>query len=138
MKSTKFFPPYFKKGRLSKCTLKTSFQKVSGVYIIKSLGVDSKVLYVGYSTNNLYRTMYRHFQSHKDEQTRHVYGKFSVKVRIIKTTESQAFRLEKYLIKKMKPTDNENTYENETIKPIDLTTVNYFTSGDTFVEEYDY
>ena len=82
--------------------------------------------------------MYRHFQVHKDDQTRHIYGKYSVKVRVIKTTPNQANRVEKYLIKKLKPTDNENTYESETVKPIDLTEVNYFTSGETFVEEYDY
>jgi excinuclease UvrABC nuclease subunit len=136
MKSTKFFPPYFKKGKLNKCSLKTSFQKVAGVYIIKNL--ENKVLYVGYSSNNLYRTMYRHFQKHKDEQTRHIYGKYSVKVRIIKTTESQAFRLEKYLIKKLKPSDNEFNYEQENVKPIEISGIDYFTSGESFDEDYPY
>lgn len=133
MKATKFFEPYFKKGKLNKCSLKTDFEKRAGVYIIKNF--ENEVLYVGHSTNNLYRTMYRHYQNHRDEQTRHIYGKYKTKVRIFTTTAAQAVRLEKYLIQKLKPRDNENRYEDEKIKPVNIKEVNFWSSGDTFVED---
>jgi hypothetical protein len=136
MKSTKFFPPYFKKGKLNKCSLKTTFQNFAGVYIIKNL--KDEVLYVGYSSNNLYRTIYRHYQKWEDEQKRSTYGKYSTKIRVIKTTNLQAPRVERYLIQKLKPRDNENGYESEEIKPINLKEINYFTSGESFEDDYPF
>jgi hypothetical protein len=58
MKKTRYKEPYNKYG-------KTNFgftENKSGVYLIKSKRTN-KIVYVGYSASNLYKTMYRHFQS---------------------------------------------------------------------------
>ena len=119
-------PPY-NKG-------KTTFKKrnVAGVYLIY---IDSVLMYVGYSGNNLYRTMYRHFQrwSHPRQQV-FTYDPAKAKVRVIYTnTPQQAYNLEKALIVKLKPKDNTNgtqldltpaenkvyyNYIDEDIKPV--------------------
>ena len=87
-------------------------KKQSGVYFIKN--TLDKIVYVGYSENNLYKTIYRHFQQWTDktkQQPRFVYDK-KYKVRIIFTTPQRAAMLEKYLIKKMQPEDNSFKYQN--------------------------
>lgn len=106
MKVFKYREPYTPDG---KTTYPETINR-SGVYVIKRDGV---VCYVGHSKTNLYKTMYRHFQSWKDKtQVRVSYAtvlnqhKFTV--RIIYATPAQADRLEKYLILKLVPTDNPN------------------------------
>ncbi len=121
MKLSKYFPPYFKKGALDKCSLNTSFMNSAGVYIIRK---GSEVVYVGFSGTNLYKTMYRHFQTHNDKrQERFIYGKYETTVRIIKCTALQAEKLEKKLILKYKPVDNKMKYENLSLNlpPVNLT-----------------
>jgi excinuclease UvrABC nuclease subunit len=131
MKISKFFPPYYKSNDLDKCTLKTDYQKKSGVYFIKDN--TNTTIYIGHSSTNLYKTIYRHFQEWNDKrQERKVYNKFNYTIRIITTTPTQAPRLETYLIKKLKPRDNEIKYNNliefkevkikdiEPLKPIDI------------------
>jgi hypothetical protein len=90
--------------------------KKSGVYLIKK---NNKVVYVGEShTNNLYKTLYRHFQFWNDKvpQKRVTFkndrSSGKIKVRVIITTKSQAVRLQKYLIKKIKPSKNEVYYNS--------------------------
>ncbi len=84
----------------------------AGVYLIFSERTG-KPVYIGYSERNLYKTIYRHFQSWNDSQTnRKVYNKTGYKVRVIFTTPGRAFLLEKYLIMKIKPRDNKEKYEN--------------------------
>ena len=108
MKVYKFSEPY--KGK------RTTFPETKdcqGVYIIKE---DGKIVYVGFSGYSIYKTMYRHFQTwnHKFQQvvsyasrmSRHRYT-----VRPILCTARQAYSLEKRLIKKYHPRDNEITYE---------------------------
>lgn len=108
MKVFKFFPPYKKDG-------KTNFPQTAnrtGVYIIKENGV---IVYVGFSGYNLYKTMYRHFQtwhhkiqdvvSYKSQMNRKDYT-----VRVVYCTAKQAAALEKALIKKHRPRDNEMKY----------------------------
>ncbi len=110
-----------------------SLQGKPGVYLIY---LKEKVVYVGYSGTNLYKTMYRHFQSWKDKtQTRVVYSDLTnITVRVVYTnTAGTASRLEKALIKKYNPVDNTVVYPevkeskliaitedyiNEPIKPI--------------------
>jgi len=117
MKVFKFYPPYRANGG-------TSFpetQKRSGVYLIKE---NDRLVYVGFSSNNLYRTLYRHFQewtekryygakvpphrvTYKSKMNRNRYT-----VRVVLCSAEQAERLEKMLIRKHKPRDNDLKYEN--------------------------
>ena len=99
MKKSRFKPPYNKEG------LKTMFPKLrgkSGVYIIKSIRTG-KIVYIGHSQSDLYKTMYRHFQSWNDEsQIRTTYPKKGYTVRIVLTSKTRAKWLEKALILKYK------------------------------------
>jgi len=102
--------PYLSNG-------KTTFniQKRPGVYMIYK---GEKPVYIGYSGTNLYKTLYRHFQSWNDRtQTRVVYRDLSdITVRVVYThTGNQAAKLEKALIVKLKPRDNPNKYEQYTL-----------------------
>lgn len=87
-----------------------NIRNVPGVYIIYK---KNTIIYVGFSGNNLYRTMYRHFQDwKKSKQYRAVYDPNDVKVRVIYCkTPIQAYRLEKALILKYDPIGNKHTYE---------------------------
>jgi hypothetical protein len=82
-----------------------------GCYVIYK---GDKPVYVGMSGTNVYKTMYRHFQSWNDKtQVRITYKPKAVKpfsCRVILCTPSQAARLEKMLILKYKPKDNPMKY----------------------------
>ena len=96
--------PYLENGRTFFNT-----RKKSGVYEIYEA---SKIVYIGYSGSDVYKAMYRHFQSWNDRsQIRITYNPSSVKVRVIycnnKTT---AARLEKALIINKQPRDNPQQY----------------------------
>lgn len=110
MKVYRFRRPYRKDGR-------TNFPDAKGrkgVYIIK---VDGKITYIGHSGSDLYRTMYRHFQSWTDPTQRRVTykGRVSrdrISVRVAYTnTARQAATLERALILKYKPRDNPDKLE---------------------------
>lgn len=109
MQKSRFIQPY--KGS------KTSYPDTkgrSGVYLIKE---NDKLVYVGYSGTNLYRTMYRHFESwtHRSQEVITYADKMSRKrytVRVILCTPAQAARLERALIIKHEPRDNQNKYRN--------------------------
>ena len=109
MKVFKFLPPYKKDG-------KTNFPETmnrTGVYLIKENG---KIVYVGFSGYNLYKTMYRHFQRwrHKTQEVVSYRDDMKSKdytVRIVFCTTKQAAALEKALIKKHRPRDNEMKYK---------------------------
>ena len=104
MKKTRWKEPYNKQG-------KTNFpeRERPGVYLIKSKA-SGKIVYVGYSSNNLYRTMYRHFQAwnHSEQPivTYQAKGPDNYLVRVIYCTAKQAVTLEELLILKHKPEDN--------------------------------
>lgn len=104
MTKSKFLPPYDNDGH----TTFRNADKKSGVYLIKENG---KMVYIGYSATNLYRTLYRHFQKWKHPyQEVTTYARDGAKeytVRVIFTTAQQADRLETYLIQKYLPRDNE-------------------------------
>lgn len=80
----------------------------SGTYLIFDKRIN-KIVYVGYSGYNLYKTLYRHFQSWVDEQYRAVYDKndTNILVRVIYTTPKRSKQLEKLLIEKYLPRDNQ-------------------------------
>lgn len=101
--------PYNSKGKTT-----FSVQNTPGVYIIYQ---GKKLVYIGYSGTNLYKTMYRHFQSWNDKtQVRITYPDLSnITVRVVYTiSANHAARLEKALISKYKPKDNPQKYESYT------------------------
>ena len=111
---TKFIEPYTKEGDKFKTNLDFLCSKChnSGVYFIKS-EKTGEVIYIGYSAGNLYKTIYRHFQRWNDQkQERFVYSKIGYSIRVILTPPARAALLEKYLIQKHKPKDNEMKYNN--------------------------
>jgi hypothetical protein len=101
LKKSRFVNPYLKNGR-------TAFPETTGkagVYVVR----DGKnvIRYVGYSGTNLYKTMYRHFQSWQDRsQVRVTYPKTGFQVKVFVCTPKQAAALEEVLRRKLKPRDN--------------------------------
>jgi hypothetical protein len=78
------------------------------VYVIKK---DGKLRYVGFSSVDVYKAMYRHFQTWTDRSRpdpRVVYRNLAaIRVRVIYTdTAQQAARLERALIVRFRPPDN--------------------------------
>ena len=105
---TVFLHAYNDSGKPNLKMLSAS-KKQSGVYFIKDTA--GKIVYVGYSSTQLYKTIYRHFQEWNDKkQKRYIYPR-TYKVRIIFTTPARAALLEKYLINKFMPQDNEIFYD---------------------------
>ena len=101
-----------------KTTLDKKLTNQPGVYLIKSKQTG-EIKYVGYSSNNLKRTLYRHFQQHNDrEQERFIFDRNKHLIRVIGTTKDRAPLLEKYLIDKYKPKANKNKYSKK--KPKDF------------------
>lgn len=103
MKLTKFQPPYRPNGR----TTLRHISGRSGVYIIKK---NDRILYVGFSATDIYKTLYRHFQSWKDwRQVRvsyHGQDLTAFRVRVIICKPEKAAALERALIIKYQPKDN--------------------------------
>jgi excinuclease UvrABC nuclease subunit len=108
--------------------------KQPGVYLIYK---NQKLVYVGFSSYNVYKTLYRHFQQWNDPmQIRVVYSKndSSIKVRVIYTTAIRARKLEKALIIKYRPKDNPDKLDsylnnNKQEKQIISDAENEFTSN---------
>lgn len=118
MKVFKFLPPYKENGR-------TNFpetQNRTGVYLIKENG---KIVYVGKSGYNLYKTLYRHFQewNHKYQEVISykgpMYSRRKYTVRVIYCTPKQANALEKKLIMKYVPRDNTQKYDLFNLPPVE-------------------
>jgi hypothetical protein len=102
-------PPYTGAGK----TTLPETQNKSGIYIIRENG---KIVYVGYSGNNLYRTMYRHFQAWNHSQQEVVTyhrkmkrDKYTIAVTLC--APKLAEKLEKSLVIKHQPRDNANKYK---------------------------
>ena len=133
MKVYKFNPPYQPNGR----TTYPETSKKAGVYLIKE---NNKLVYVGFSGSDLYRTMYRHFQEWTDKNysggkarspVERVTYKSKMKrnsytVRIIYCTAAQAMRLEKMLIIKHQPRDNEMKYDSYQVDLYDTRIINEY------------
>jgi hypothetical protein len=111
---THWFAPYGKKNGIYKPNLKLlSNQFKTGVYFIRNKKT-TKILYVGFSGYNLYKTIYRHFQSWNDRtQYRATFDKKNsdFQIQIIFCKPKQAQRLEEYFIKKYKEI-GQATYNN--------------------------
>lgn len=85
--------------------------KQAGVYLIKSKRTG-EIIYIGYSSSQLYKTILRHFQTWNDpQQERFTYSKGNYLIRVILTTPRRAALLEQYLILKYLPRDNKNKYQ---------------------------
>lgn len=104
MKKSKLKKPYTKNRKIR-------FKaKKAGVYLIYR---KKTLLYVGMSGSNVYKSLYRHFQTWNDPtQVRVTYKQLkNIKVRVIYTnTPGQAEKLEKAIIIKYKPKDNPKQY----------------------------
>lgn len=120
MKKTKLFRPY-KNG---KPTFK--IRNKSGAYLIYK---DGKVVYVGYSSVDVYKTMYRHFQQwNATQNVVSFYGEFleNFRCKIIFCTPKQAVALEYYFINKYMPDLNihvpniykDRSYKEKTVKTL--------------------
>ncbi len=108
-------PPYDKAGRSNfRFTLARA-----GVYIIRENG---KVVYIGFSATNLYKTMHRHFQqwNHRGQPVVTYVNKFrrnKYTVSVTLTGARTAALLETALIRKYKPRDNPGKIEFALSKP---------------------
>jgi len=109
MQKLKFLPPYNKSG---KTTFPESIKK-SGVYLIKE---NNKIVYIGCSRKNLYKTVYRHFEKweHPSQDVITYMNTCNKKYtfRAIYCSVLQAQTLEKVLINKLKPRDNRHTHSD--------------------------
>jgi len=123
-KASKWFDPYITgpSGQLKAAILDCYTCAQAGVYFIRHKATGS-VVYVGSSTTQLKKTIYRHFQVWTDRQRkggeqyeRKTYPKHGYQVRFIKCTASQALKVEKYLIRKLQPKDNPLKYKQLTLK----------------------
>jgi excinuclease UvrABC nuclease subunit len=96
------------------------------VYLIYK---NNKLVYVGMSQSDVYKTMYRHFQSWEDPfQIRVTYTKrMNCACRVVLCTAAQALNLEKALILKYRPKDNPNKYNNRPVKPTEKRLLDEFT-----------
>lgn len=124
MRVYRFAAPYKSSGR----TQFPESKGKTGCYLIKE---NDRLVYVGYSASNLYKTLYRHFEqwNHRVQEVVTYWGQLSRKrytVRIIYCTASQAARLEKMLIIKYRPRDNENKYRNHEINFQDRKTLDAY------------
>lgn len=113
MQKSRFRKPFNSKGE----RIITGIKEKAGVYIIKNS--KQQIVYVGYSGYDLFKTMYRHFYSWKDEtQKRATFDKRrAYTVRIVITTPKKAYDLEKALIQKYKPTKNHYKYKGFFVTP---------------------
>jgi hypothetical protein len=119
MKKSKQISPYNNSGRAN-----FPDRGRTGVYIIYE---DKTPVYVGYSAKDLYKTMYRHFQewNHTGQEVvsyARQYNKYKYTCRVVYCTARQAASLETALIKKYKPRDNGNRYEDKKLSRYDITT----------------
>jgi excinuclease UvrABC nuclease subunit len=93
---------------------KKSTQRVygkSGVYLIRDI-LSKEVIYVGMSKSNLWKALYRHFQSWDDPlQNRVVYtDRFGYEVKTVILDIDVVYDCERALIKKLTPRDNRIMY----------------------------
>lgn len=88
----------------------------AGVYRIRDN--YKRVIYVGSSTSQLKKTIYRHFQTWTDRQPsnnrqfdRVTYPKTGYQVQFAVCSPTNALRAEKYFIRKLRPEDNRIKYQ---------------------------
>lgn len=95
-------------------TTKRFTYKKPGVYLIRNKQTQ-QITYIGMSTTNVYKALYRHFQKWNDCPQRVVYLNreyYEVKT-IVCQNKDEAIKLEKRLIKWFYPSDNREFYEDD-------------------------
>ena len=96
--TSKWFEPYSQTGRNAKTNLKDNTRAIRGVYFVKNKR-SGNIVYVGSSLSQLYKTIYRHFQSWTDSRQKRVtYPKSGYLIKIILTGSSKITLLEQYYI----------------------------------------
>lgn len=125
--------PYFSNGK----SALTHLQKKSGVYLIYE---NDRVVYVGHSRSNLYKTITRHFQAWDDPTQRrvtYVNGKLSgiYTVKVYLTKPSDAPILEEKYIMQYLPRDNEEKIEMATERQMER--VNARAEQATYIAQAD-
>ena len=109
---TRFLRPY-KEGKINPGLKIKNSEPYPGVYIIKNTKTD-KVVYIGHSKSNVYKTMTRHFQSWIDRQYRATFNRDNHAVRIVICTSAVwVDRLEKALLKTFNPDANKNSLDKK-------------------------
>jgi hypothetical protein len=103
---SKWFEPY----QGTRTTLSSQTKANRGIYFIKSKR-SKKIIYVGSSETQLYKTIYRHFQIWNDNRPRITYGKNGYLIKVILTTSNKYDLIEQFYINKLKPRDCMNKYE---------------------------
>lgn len=114
MKKSRWVEPYIKtKSGGLKPALKDCWTCAqAGVYLIRHIRTQT-IVYVGSSSTQLKKTIYRHFQTWNDKQPRRVYPKQGhYQIRFFKCTAEQAAKLEAALIAKYQPKDNLDKFKN--------------------------
>ena len=105
---SKWFLPYYRtKSGAYRTTLQYITRSQCGVYIIRSRKTK-EILYVGYSSGQLYKTLYRHFQKWDDKtQYRASYSqKSAYEVMVVLTMSCKlSYIIEQYYHKTLKPRD---------------------------------
>lgn len=106
MKKSRWFDPY---ARRNKTNLRPAKAR-SGVYLVRSKpapGQKPKIVYVGMSQTDLYKTISRHFQVWDDPtQQRVTFPQSGYEIRIVFCTPRQAVRLEEALRANHMPSKN--------------------------------
>lgn len=109
---SKWFNPYYYKNKSDHTTLLRFSHKKSGLYFIRSK-TTKKIIYIGYSSNHLYYTLYRHFEQWTMKfQEPVTFSRKTVQVRVLFCDKHHISRLEQYFIKKYKPVKNKLLYED--------------------------
>jgi excinuclease UvrABC nuclease subunit len=96
----------------NKTTKRFSYKK-PGIYLIRNK-ITKVITYIGMSKSNVYKALYRHFENWKDEHYRVVYldwHNFEIWVILCDYSEL-AINTERRLIKRFKPADNREFYED--------------------------
>jgi hypothetical protein len=119
MKKSRWIDPYTQNanGRLIPSIRDCWTCAQAGVYLIRHKQTGT-IVYVGSSTTQLKKTIYRHFEVWNDRQPgtnrrfeRVTYPKKGYyEIRFFKCTPDQAHKIERYLIRKLEPKDNPLKY----------------------------
>jgi hypothetical protein len=95
-----------------------NLQGATGVYFIRENG---RLVYIGYSGTNLYKTMLRHFErwNHRGQEVISYAGsRKAYKVKIIFLPPKKAAETERNMILRFKPRDNTQKLINYQEKPV--------------------
>ena len=105
-----WFAPY---DENNKTNLPKITKKKYGVYFFRSRKTK-EVIYIGHSSSNLYKALYRHFQIYNDsdKQIRNYYAaRSNYEVMVAISSKQNAYKLERHFILEYNPRDTTHKYE---------------------------